>query len=353
MAHSSLPVAFVSPRPLRLSRTRDRWVAWLYAIAAVMAIVSAPAAACEEASVPNIQTETFSKIADFQVDENTLAGEVVFHLKSNSSVLVIVFPDLASQGRMLNRIAALVEKKGAPRDRILSAPELGVLIEASGLTPETFYYGHDYRMADINRFFALAVTSQTALNPAEDRLRCLLSSSGQFAETESLALVSVAASPGHPAIDTARRAILRHEVSHGEFLTNTRYRDYCLGFWAQLAEPVRQVFIDELSELGYDRTQTFLIVNEMQAFLWEQVAGALIDVRLRRLRTSLATLRHAFLEGIDRSPRPITSLFADDGVRQVYLSGVPARGGLNKIGIERGFPDGPALERRGTSGVIN
>ncbi len=353
MAHSSLPIAFVSPRPLRLSRTRDRWVAWLYVIAAVIAVVSAPAAACDEASVPNIQTETFSKIADFQVDENSLAGEAVFHLKSNPSVLVIVFPDLASQGRMLNRIAALVEKKGAPRDRILLAPELGVLIEASGLTPETFYYGHDYLMADINRFFVLAVASQTALNPAEDRLRCLLSSSGQFAETEGRALVSVAASPGHPSPDTTRRAILRHEVSHGEFLTNPHYRDYCLRFWAQLAEPVRQVFIEELSELGYDRAQNYLIVNEMQAFLWEQVAGALIDVRLSRLRTSLAKLRLAFLEGIDQSTQPITSIFTDDGLRQVYSSGVPARGGLNKIGVEHGFPGGPAIERTGTSGVIN
>ncbi len=44
----------------------------------------------------------------------------VFRFAPNPRILVLDFASLLDQGRMLNRIAALVEKSGLPHDRLLT-----------------------------------------------------------------------------------------------------------------------------------------------------------------------------------------------------------------------------------------
>ncbi len=46
---------------------------------------------------------------------------------------------------------------------LLTDPELAAAIHASGATPDTYYYGHDYRGSDLVRFFALADRDHVAL----------------------------------------------------------------------------------------------------------------------------------------------------------------------------------------------
>jgi hypothetical protein len=249
----------------------------------------------------------------------------LYRLAANTAVWVLLFPDAETQGRALNRVAALVEARGARHDRILSPAALAKLIARSGRTGASFVYGHDYRAADVARFFALAQRAATPLTTDEAAVGCRLRQAGfpLGPVPNPAALIAVAAGP-------ARLAALRHEVSHGEFFTNPRYRAYCIGFWNRLSREQRAIFREQLAQLGYDPANDDLIINEMQAFLWEETSGAVIDLRLRRLGSSQAALRRDFLTGIDQAVGAITSLFADPLERQVYAYEPPGTRTLEK-----------------------
>jgi hypothetical protein len=208
----------------------------------------------------------------------------VFRLAENPRILVLDFPSLAEQGRMLNRIAALVEKAGLPRERVLPDAELASAIAERGETPETFYFGHNYRSADLARFFALAARDGIALNDAERQLAALLAETGLAvpgpdgllrpqAETAVISLTA-AEVPGRSAggrltVDASVRAvILRHELSHGEFFTNPVFAAHVARWWRErLTEEERTRFRRFLAESGYDPGVEEVMMNEAMAYL--------------------------------------------------------------------------------------
>ena len=206
----------------------------------------------------------------------------VHRLRGNAAVLVIEFPGLLSQGEAMNRIAALLEKNGASRERVLGDAELQALIRANGDNAATFYLGHDYEAEGLARFFNLARAQGVALAPAELRLRQLLLDAGLLTGAEPAyrapgpgALVSFsAAQADDPAtapdesMDERRRAsVLRHELSHGEFFTHAAYRAHCWSFWRRLSDAERASWRRYLRTLGYDSANETLMVNETQALL--------------------------------------------------------------------------------------
>jgi hypothetical protein len=92
------------------------------------------------------QTEFHFETATEQqiLDHVPIAGAsepTVFRFAPNPRILVLDFASLREQGRMLNRIAALIEKAGLPHDRVLTSFEIAAAIKASGDTAETFYSG--------------------------------------------------------------------------------------------------------------------------------------------------------------------------------------------------------------------
>ncbi|HYF06271.1 MAG TPA: hypothetical protein VD970_01515, partial [Acetobacteraceae bacterium] len=189
-------------------------------------------------------------------------------LSEEPRVFVLLFPDLDSQGAALNRIAALIEKRGLPRDRVLNDAELGAAIQAANLTPGTFYYGHNYRGEDVERFFALAERQGVALNPMELWLREQLSALAALRlAPRDVAFVSA---PGiEPRVDSlTRRAILRHEIGHGHFFTNPVFAAHIRRVWRNDFSPSdRAAFITFLTREGYDPEQEELMINEMMAYL--------------------------------------------------------------------------------------
>ncbi len=191
----------------------------------------------------------------------------VFRFASNRHVLVLVFPSLAEQGAAMNRLAAFAEKEGLPRDRVLDDAQLAAAIAAEGSTPETYYLGHDYRAVDLARFFALAERDGIELTPQERWLRVLAQQEGMLAEGAAQALVSIPRTV--PEIDPAlRAAVLRHELSHGEFFTNPVYTAYAMQFWREgLGAAGRAAFTRFLVRQGYDAHDETLMANEMQAYL--------------------------------------------------------------------------------------
>jgi len=227
------------------------------------------------------------------------ADLAIFRLAPNPQVLVLDFPSLAEQGRMLNRIAALVEKSGLPRDRVLDDATLEAAIRTGGSTPETFYYGHNYRAADMARFFMLADRDRVRLNAEEERLRALLRGIGWLEPGAEGALVSVPHAGVEPWLDQrARAAMLRHELSHGEFFTSPAYAALVWRFWREmLTEQERERFRAALSEASYDPAQEEVMANEAHAFLFHTPDDRFFSPRSLGLSDArLAELRTAFRE---------------------------------------------------------
>lgn len=231
-------------------------------------------------------------------DEATIRSHVaitltVFRFAPNPAIIVLDFPDLPQQARMFNRVAAWVEKAGQPRDRLLSDAELDRAIRDSGGTPETYYYGHDYRATDLRRFFVLADRDQVGLNPDEERLRRLVAQLS--ADTAGFgALVSVPRA-GTGLDDAGRAAILRHELSHGEYFTNAAYARAMNAAWdTVLTEGERAAFRAFLGSEGYDMRLEDLMANETQAYLLHTPAPFFTDTLVAIAPARLAAIRGAY-----------------------------------------------------------
>ena len=193
----------------------------------------------------------------------------VFRFAPAPRVLVLSFPRLRAQGRMLNRLGAFVEKVGLPHARVIAETELGSALQRANDTEETFYYGHDYRAADLARFFAAAARDGTDLRPEEAFLRTLLDQQGLLAPTAIGAVISIPPLSAAPPIDAAARAtILHHELSHGLYFTDPGYAAYARAFWdTVLTESQRAGFRRFLAGQDYDTDNEDLMINETQAYL--------------------------------------------------------------------------------------
>jgi hypothetical protein len=243
-----------------------------------------------------VRAATEAEIVAHEATEMT-----VFRFQPNPRILVLDFPDLQQQGLMLNRIAALAEKKGLPRDRLLTDDELDAAIAAQGDTMATYYYGHDYAIAEIARFFALAEAQHLRLRPQEETLRALLAQEGLLTPGTTGAVISVPRAGSGDGIDLGlRTGILHHELSHGEYFTNAAYAAYARHFWRDdLDEPAREVFRRYLDSQDYDRALDDLMINEMQAYLMHTPDPRLFSAQVLGMDSArFLRLQAAFLTGM-------------------------------------------------------
>jgi hypothetical protein len=194
---------------------------------------------------------------------------VAVRFSPNPRILVLDFPDLTAQGMAFNRIAAFVEKQGLSHDRVLTNRELADAISADNATVGTYYYGHDYKAADLQRFFATADRQGMVLERSEQDLRSLLGREGLLAGGVNAAVISIPREGSDPFVDASGRAsLLRHELSHGEYYTNPAYADFVGRFWStEITDADRNSFVGFLSRQGYDSKNEDLMVNETQAHL--------------------------------------------------------------------------------------
>ena len=188
-------------------------------------------------------------------------------MDADPAILVLDFASLHTQALMLNRIAALIEKADMPRDHVVSEAELNDHIRATGGNPDHYYDGHDYRAADLARFFRLAADDDMALNPYEAWLRGLLDRQSWLKRNAVGALISL---PGvSKQVDPAARAVvLRHELSHGVYFTDPAYVALCAHFWNDmLTVQEREGIRGMLGHDDYDTHDEDLMINEGQAYL--------------------------------------------------------------------------------------
>ncbi len=226
----------------------------------------------------------------------------IFRFALNPQILVLDFASLKRQGATFNRAAAMIEKLGAPRDRVLTDGELDQAIRAHGDTPETYYYGHDYSAVELARFFAAADRQAVVLTADETFLRRLLEQEGAGTPGFKRGVISIPAQ-GTAGVDrTARATILHHELSHGEFFSNPRYEAWTLEFWNNVLDGAGRVaFTKMLAGEGYDPLLGELLANETQAYLMFTPEGAFFDPKVLGIEPeALDALRTRFRLGMPR-----------------------------------------------------
>lgn len=217
-----------------------------------------PAPAPEAAPPPR----AFREILAQQVTEPTLV-----RLADNPRVFVADFPTLASQAAAMNRVAALIEKAHAPRDRVVTEAELDRLIAETGQPAELYYLGHNYRGEDLARFFALLTRQGLPRRPEEARIEAWLAEMRRQVPDGEVALITIPRVGG--VVDaSAREAILRHEVAHGFYFVDPAFAGYVRRSWTErFPSAVRQAFRRFLAAEGYDVTNEDLVINEAMAYL--------------------------------------------------------------------------------------
>lgn len=291
MAGNADDTVVLVPRPRRRRP-------WPVAVLAVLLALAAGGAAWFHQPVPPAQP--IAAADEAQLAALVPATLTPLRFRPNPAILVLGFPSLAEQGRMLNRVAAFVEKAGLPHDRLLTDAELAAAISAAGVTPETYYYGHDYRGVDIQRFFALAERGHLALNADEQHLQRLAAQASALPPGFG-AVITLPPADVASGIDQAARAtILHHELSHGEYFTNPAYAAYVGTVWQSVFnEDERASFRTYLVAEGYDPALEDLLINEMQAYMMFTPDPRYFDpARLGIPAARLAQIRAAFAAGM-------------------------------------------------------
>jgi hypothetical protein len=207
----------------------------------------------------------------------------------------------------------MVEKQGAPRSRVLNDEELGELIRSVGKRTATFAFGNDFRTSELTHFFYLAEYNHITLNEDEIRLRSFLENKGflkhdygfyawSAPDRVILSLPQEEERDGPDGVvisHATRNAILRHEVSHGEFYSNDDYAAYCERFWEQvMSDAQRRAFRAFLAGKGYDQNNEELMINETQAYLIHTPeAGGFSAARVGLTQNEIDALRNKFWAG--------------------------------------------------------
>lgn len=242
----------------------------------------------------------------------------VFEYEGRKAVTIIDFPTLTEQGRMFNRVVALVERMGAPRERVLGNEELAQFIRSVGKTEATLAYGNDFLVAELVVFFNLAELGGIALNDEELALRQFLIDhrlavhrNGFYQALMPQAVIlsipqESAGGAGNPPVTAlARKTILSHEISHAEYYTNPGYANYCRHFWrTALTEAQRSAFRKFLSRSSYNPDNEEMMINETQAYLMYTPDSRAFNAALVGMGDKdIDGLRKKFRDGNPTAPR--------------------------------------------------
>ncbi|HRK38699.1 MAG TPA: hypothetical protein PK347_09935 [Burkholderiaceae bacterium] len=196
-------------------------------------------------------------------------------------VYLVDFSSLLTQGRTFNRLTHLIQQSFEPYKRILSEQELEERLAAINRTMETMAFGHDILFDELVLFYNLAKRDNISLFAEEQQLldfliqiKAISEWRGIFNTTKPNGVILSA-----PKVQTringtylvsplARKTIIIHELSHGEYYTNPYYAEYCRQYWSKsLNDSLRSKFLKFLEKYNYSLYGMELVINEMQAYL--------------------------------------------------------------------------------------
>lgn len=266
----------------------------------------------QEYALPAGQAADYNTILNHRSESVSL-----FEYGDRSLTLIIDFPDLVEQGKMFNRVVALIERIGAPRSRVMNNEELAQFIRSVGKNESTFAYGNDFLISELVVFFNLADMGNIQLNAQEIALRkklidyrLMAERTGFYQALKPQAVIlsipqETAGRSGGPQVSAlARKTILMHEISHAEYYTNRLYANYCRHFWRNImTEEQRTAFRKFLSSSSYNPDNEEMMVNETQAYLLYTPDPRAFNARLVGLREKeVESLRTRFFNGFPEAP---------------------------------------------------
>ena len=231
----------------------------------------------------------------------------LFSWASFPRVLIFDTSDYRVQDRLFKRLAFFVEKAGFAG----SIPVWEALAGRHG------YNAHDYRAADLARFFTAARAEGVELLTEEQTLQRILLDEGIIAqrgavfEAGSGAVLSISRSSSA----ALRELLITHECFHGVYFSLPSFQAACERAWRSLSEVEKRVWRESLTMKGYNTDDPGLLVNEFQSYLFQQpregVMGfqALTLGRLRARSSEDAALVARFL-----AERPDSLLASFDGL---------------------------------------
>ena len=186
------------------------------------------------------------------------------------NILVFDFANYAVQDTYLKRLAFYVEKAGYR----------GKLWADNDIKNLHGYNAHDYRAESLAQFYEVARTQNFKLNDSEYLLRDILIMYGIIARNTDGSYV-----PGDGGIISIskesnvslREKLLVHESFHGIYFGDASFRqkvtDVCNVMDPQSLLFIKQYFASQPT-LGYDLNDTYLIENEVMAYIMQQAVSA-------------------------------------------------------------------------------
>ncbi len=168
------------------------------------------------------------------------------------------------QSKFFKRLAFFIEKKGY----------VGKIVNEETLVNKHGYNAHDYRAADLARFYNTAYLEKVRLNPYERLLKKILLFNGVLRGSLEGNVSPVAGgiiSFSRSSSSYLRRLLLTHESYHGVFFSLPSYREACFDFWKALSPMDKSFWRLFLSWKGYNvKKDKYLLVNEFQAYMFQQ-----------------------------------------------------------------------------------
>ncbi|MDY7027949.1 MAG: hypothetical protein SVR04_06605, partial [Spirochaetota bacterium] len=178
------------------------------------------------------------------------------------NILIFDFRDYQLQSAFLKRLSFFVEKKGST----------GRLLTNSLIGPLHGWNAHDYRAADLARFFQQAEEESFRLNDEEYLLRDILlehgiirRSGGEY-RTGDGGILSISRESG----DRLRYVFITHEGYHGLYFASEEYRREVKSVWDDLSGDEQEFWKIFLDWKLYEVRDTDLVINEFQAYLMQQ-----------------------------------------------------------------------------------
>lgn len=175
-------------------------------------------------------------------------------------VLVFDTRDYSIQANFFKRLAFFVEKSDWQ----------GQISSWDSLYDHHSYNAHNYRAADLARFFNQSAHGD--LTSGEKLLKEILVQNGiigggarrYYPISGGVLSISQESYPG------LRKRLLVHELLHGVFYILTEYRQTAFDVWEELSVEEKSIWYLFLYSRDYHGDDTYLAVNEFQAYLLQQ-----------------------------------------------------------------------------------
>ena len=174
---------------------------------------------------------------------------------------------------------------------------------------------HDYGPDGLASFFNAAAATRFPLDPEETLLRGIalregiVTRRGDSLGPGSGAILSISRSSSK----YERILLLAHESYHGVYFCMAKYRELCARTWAAAPASERRFMRRLLEYLGYDDSDSSLVVNEFQAYLLQQ-PRSMAPAYFERMGKLIANA-----EGVPEAAEVMPHLLKDEAVLEAFL----------------------------------